>query len=285
MKKSYSIIQKQLLNAIVAPINSSASEQGVRLLSKAAGLTAEESLSIYQQGYFSRLTDCLKADYPLLKSLLGGEIFSKFSYEYLQQHPSRTPSLFDLGGNFGIFLKSTQPDVSNLPKTKQTLAQLPIELALFERYRTESMRAEGIETLTMSQQNQIESIDYTQVSKILSLTIKTPKTLRLMKSNFDLIKFAQNTHRNVFNEKIEYPPINKSFLAISRHLYQLQFVNHEAWQFSFFNAVMQQASTIDTVTENIAPKLSLSPEVIHARLTLWLPIAVTKGLITLQFIE
>ncbi|MGH1429073.1 MAG: DNA-binding domain-containing protein [Arenicella sp.] len=283
MKKPFSTLQKQLLHAIVAPINSSASQQGARLLNKAARLTAEESLAIYQHGYFARLTDCLAADFPLLKRFLGDEIFSKFSYEYLHQHPSQTPSLFNLGSQFPDFLKSTQPDVSQLSTSQQTLAQLPIELAAFERYRIESMRSEGVETQTTEQQNQINSIDYTQISTISSLDVKTPKTLRLMKSNFDLTSLAQQALTG--NESIEYPAINESYLAISRHFYQLQLTRLDEWQFLFLDTATQQVSSIEKVVSSIAPTLSLPPEAIYARLTLWLPIAVAKGFITFQLIE
>src|SRR5262249_40950505 len=65
-------------------------------------------LNIYATGYVMRLLECLRADFPALRHLMGDALFDFFAKSYIWTHPSSSPSLFDLGAGFPDFLGQTQ---------------------------------------------------------------------------------------------------------------------------------------------------------------------------------
>lgn len=68
-----------------------------------------DRLAVYGHAYFARLLDCLREEYPVLKHALGDEAFDAFATGYLQEHPSRSYTLFELGAKFPDFLRDTRP--------------------------------------------------------------------------------------------------------------------------------------------------------------------------------
>jgi hypothetical protein len=67
-------------------------------------LQAKERVAIYSRMYFSRLVECLQADYPAVAHLAGEHAFEKLARAYLLHHPSRHYSLNPLGAHLPEFL-------------------------------------------------------------------------------------------------------------------------------------------------------------------------------------
>ncbi len=67
-------------------------------------LTAPARLDVYAQGYFSRLHEVLEGDYATVAWLCGEAAFNDLVTAFLVAHPSRSPSLRDLGAPFARFL-------------------------------------------------------------------------------------------------------------------------------------------------------------------------------------
>ena len=80
------------------------------VIRRSSRLTAIERLSIYSNGYYARLLECLDGCYPVLKKTLGDDVFDSFAIEYLQQYPSHSYTLDLLGEHFSRFLQETRPD-------------------------------------------------------------------------------------------------------------------------------------------------------------------------------
>jgi hypothetical protein len=59
--------------------------------------SAEERLAVYSFMYRSRLVEALESQFPRLARLLGAEAFADLTCDYLADHPSRHPSLRELG--------------------------------------------------------------------------------------------------------------------------------------------------------------------------------------------
>jgi hypothetical protein len=74
-----------------------------RLVTAGPMLSAAERLQIYNDGYFARLIECLADDYPGLAYALGEDVFSSLAREYIEQKPSRSPSLNAYGGGMPAF--------------------------------------------------------------------------------------------------------------------------------------------------------------------------------------
>jgi hypothetical protein len=73
-------------------------------------LTAEERLSIYANAFYARLLECLGDSFPVVKRVLGAEVFDGFAFDYLQSYPSRSYTLDRLAESFPRFLAETRPD-------------------------------------------------------------------------------------------------------------------------------------------------------------------------------
>ncbi len=69
-----------------------------------ARLSPADRLDIYANMYFFRLLDCLREDYPRLAAAVGGERFQALVADYLERHPSASPSLRGLGERLPAFI-------------------------------------------------------------------------------------------------------------------------------------------------------------------------------------
>ena len=76
-------------------------EQVVLATSRAS---AARRLSIYTDGYCSRLMDALATDYPALQALVGEDTFNALMREFVAAHPSRVANLRWYGGGLARFL-------------------------------------------------------------------------------------------------------------------------------------------------------------------------------------
>jgi hypothetical protein len=80
-------------------------------------LSAAGRARIYSDMYLFRLVDALREDYPLLARLLGGDGFFALASDYVRAHPSRAPSLAQLGQHLPAFLREN-------PRGRADLADL-----------------------------------------------------------------------------------------------------------------------------------------------------------------
>jgi len=80
-------------------------------------------LSIYRHGYFSRLHECLCADFSAVRAIMGADAFEDVARRYVEAHPSRYTNVRWLGQHFAGFLQ-------HHPSTAQRLDL--IEMAQFE---------------------------------------------------------------------------------------------------------------------------------------------------------
>jgi len=77
-----------------------------RLIAPGEKLGSLERLEIYNRQYWFRLLDSLSEDFPALARLVGDRAFRGLAESYLQQHPSRSFTLRDLGSRLAPWLES-----------------------------------------------------------------------------------------------------------------------------------------------------------------------------------
>lgn len=93
-------------------------------------LTSPEArLSIYANGYFSRLHEALQADFPGLEEAIGPDRFRELVAVHLLAHPSTSPSLADLGEGLpetlaGLPAGAELPWTVDLARLERTVAEL-----------------------------------------------------------------------------------------------------------------------------------------------------------------
>jgi len=91
-------------------------------------LSALERLGIYNDGYFARLVECLRDDYPAVGYALGADAFEHVARDYIRTHPSRSPSLNAYGADFAEYLRTRSetwlPFAAELARLEWALVQV-----------------------------------------------------------------------------------------------------------------------------------------------------------------
>jgi hypothetical protein len=104
-----------------------------RLVTRGPMLSAAELLAIYHDGYYARLEECLKDDYPAVAYALGEQRFSELSRAYVDEHPSRSPSLNRFGRSLARFCRELEQPwsafVADLARLEWALVEIVHEAA------------------------------------------------------------------------------------------------------------------------------------------------------------
>ncbi|MEU4850453.1 HvfC/BufC N-terminal domain-containing protein [Streptomyces gilvosporeus] len=106
--------------------------------------SARERLLVHQRGYRLRLLECMRTLHPGSVHLLGRELFDGFALDYLDAHPSRSPTLAGLSAGFAAHLARTRPDAAP-GADREAWIDLLIDLIRFERAFTEVLDGPGAE--------------------------------------------------------------------------------------------------------------------------------------------
>ena len=103
--------------------------------------SAPPGLQICARGYWLRLMECLRAEYPALAALMGEQLFDFFARSYLHCYPSTSSTLYDLVA-LPDFLESTQ----------SVLGTMAHEIMRFDCPHLRDLRPEiGAGTITFSE--------------------------------------------------------------------------------------------------------------------------------------
>lgn len=113
-----------------------------RIVRRSKNLTAGERMGIYAHAYYARLLECLGESFPVLRRVLGAELFEPVAFEYLQRYPSNSYTLDRLGDRFARFLEERRPaDAGDPPAWPEMLA----DLARFEHAIARVFDGPGLE--------------------------------------------------------------------------------------------------------------------------------------------
>lgn len=105
-------------------------EDVARVLTDGPRSSAAERLEIHRFGYVARLVECLADDYPVLARTLGEDGFQALAARYIEQYPSRSPSLNAFGRHMARFCTGAK---DLLGEPRQFYAELAeLEWALVE---------------------------------------------------------------------------------------------------------------------------------------------------------
>ena len=170
--------------------------------------TVRRRLNVYASGYRMRLLECLSADFPALEQFLGKDLFRRFGEAFLNEHPSRSYTLSELGTPFADFLRRTRP-AGSAPQYA-----LPEAIARVERARHEVLRAPGPEEEPQE--------EWTPARLLLEgATLRHPPCCRLLELPFELKVFYESLLRG---EEAALPEPGAAYLALSRVRYRLTIV-------------------------------------------------------------
>jgi len=90
-------LQACMAQSLFLPIDSEYQNDPKAFIKSSAVLNAHERLDIYRRSYWSRIVDSFYEDFPGLQVVLGEKRFNSLSYAYLEDRPSQSFTLRDLG--------------------------------------------------------------------------------------------------------------------------------------------------------------------------------------------
>lgn len=237
------------------------------LLASPEGVDPQARLAIYANGYWQRLIEALRAEFPALCRLLGEDLFGFFARAYLSAHPPRAPSLHTLGAGFPRFLRASQR------RQGQARDRFPVQLAWLERALAEASRAEGLEAAA-----QTPAIDAPALALGWPCSIGMPATTRLAMLSYPCAAFGDwlsGTANSVPQ------PAQPSFVCISRHQFRTTVAALTDWQFFALRHAARDRRPLQACAKAAARRTDRDVGEVLALLALWLPDAQASSIVTL----
>ena len=180
------------------------------VIAPSRALSSHQRLEIYAQAYYARLFECLREEFPALRHAVGDEAFDALAFGYLQQHPSSSYTLGDLGCEFPGWLEATRdPADGDWP-------QLLIDLARLERTYSEIFDGPGCERgpqLTAADLQAIPPERWPQAR------LQMAPCFRLLEFGYPVHEFATAVRNRTGDAEIPLPQAERTLLAITRRDY------------------------------------------------------------------
>jgi hypothetical protein len=188
-------------------------DEAETVVTRSRALTALERLAIYGYAYYARLLECLRDEFPVLKHALGEELFDAFAAEYLQQYPSRSYTLLQLGVNFPRFLAETRPQQEGDEDSAADWPDFLIDLATLEWTFNEVFDGPGVEGEQLLDAGQLRAIP---PERLLEARLECVPCLRLLALRYPVHKYVTGVRRH---EEPEPPEPAETCLAVTRRRY------------------------------------------------------------------
>src|SRR5260370_42350420 len=109
-------VQRRMARAIMQPLTGAdriGPKADARYIKPNARLSSRERLEIYSRSYWFRVLDSLYDDFPGLRAVLGRQSFHRLSKAYLQDCPSRSFTLRNLGSRLEDWLLRNPQQAGN----------------------------------------------------------------------------------------------------------------------------------------------------------------------------
>ncbi len=213
--------QRWMQDALVFPRRVDGDARGALLL-ESPGLTAAAGLAIYQRGYFLRIANCMREQFPALCHALGAPLFNDFVADYICDRPPESHTLYDLGRRFPAWLGENRPDLGLPAARREPWIDFMIDLARFERQVFALFDAPGHEGKPFADAD-------------------TPDERLRLQPCFDLGAYdfpvAAYYHAVRQNQPAPLPPAGRSFAALVRTDYVTRTIPLGEPQYLFLGAM------------------------------------------------
>ncbi|MCC6703018.1 MAG: putative DNA-binding domain-containing protein [Fluviicola sp.] len=236
-------------------------------------VSIETRIGIYTNGYMLRLLECMQADLPSLYAFWGNQLFDLFGRAYLLQHPSKSPSLFDLTANYADFLDQTRPPSEGLTAEENIQYDLPAALVRMERARLAALLSKGTEG-----ENRETSLGFFSFFSGEAFVLKSHPALQLQAHKMPLIALYRQL---MLEQEPTIPSYQPTFLAATRLHFKIQFYELTEWQFALLT-VFQKNETglaIHDAVHEVSTTLNIDKATLLSEACLWLPVAIDMGLL------
>jgi hypothetical protein len=236
-------VQQWMHDALVFPrmVDSGRRDE---LLRPSPRLTGAAGLAIYQRGYFLRIANCMREQFPALCHALGEPLFNDFVADYISDKPPESHTLYDLGRRFPGWLGENRPDLDLPPAERELWVDFMIDLARFERQVFALFDAPGHEGRPFAD-------------------AATPDERLRLQPCFDFGAYdfpvPAYYHSVRLKEPAPLPPAERSFAALVRTDYVTRTVPLTETQYLFLQAMTQGGGVEDGIAA-VARHLSTAPD-------------------------
>jgi hypothetical protein len=97
-------LQRRVASAVMSPLKTPIGAEAKALVKPNDRLSATERLAIYHRQYWYRILDSLAEDFPGLAAVLGERAFDRLARAYLEDCPSQSFTLRNLGSHLEAWL-------------------------------------------------------------------------------------------------------------------------------------------------------------------------------------
>jgi hypothetical protein len=203
-----------------------------RVVTRSRSLSAAERVAIYGRAYHARLTECLEAEFTVLRQALGEDLFRMFARAYLSNRPSQSYTLGNLGKGFPDYLRDTRPPGS-AEGQQETWPHFIIDLARFERAFSEVYDGPGIEGVPMSG---AEALQTPGTERDRQVRLAPAASLRLLTFQYPVHAYFDAARHG---REAELPAPAETFLAMNRRNYVVTVVELSAAQYALLSDLLE----------------------------------------------
>jgi hypothetical protein len=218
-----------------------------RVVTRSMSLTAAERVAIYSRAYHARLTECLEAEFRVLRHALGEDLFHMFARSYLSNCPSQSYTLADLGKGFPGYLRDTRPAESPDGK-EEAWPDFIIDLARFERAFSEVYDGPGVEGSPMLS---AEGLRTALANRDRQVRLMPAASLRLLTFRYPVHDYF---HTARHGRDSELPALAETFLAMNRRDYVVTTIELSATQHALLSGLLE-GQTVDQSLRRAAASL------------------------------
>jgi hypothetical protein len=208
-----------------------------RVVTRSRSLTAAERVAIYGRAYHARLTECLEAEFCILRQALGEDLFRMFARAYLSNCPSQSYTLANLGKGFPGYLQDTRP-AEGVEGKAETWPDFIIDLARFERAFSEVFDGPGVEGGLMLSAEGLRTL---LTDRDRHVRLAPAVSLRLLTFQYPVHDYFHAARRG---QEPELPAPAETFLAMNRRDYVVTTIELSAAQHALLSGLLE-GQTID----------------------------------------
>jgi hypothetical protein len=210
-------------------------------------LSSFERLEIYNRQYWFRLISAVSEDFPTLNALLGAKRFDLLILAYLNEHPSTSWTLRDLGAKLPDFLKAHPEFTGRRHRLAVDVARLEWAYvdAFGRKHRTplttEEAQAIGPESkLSLQPHLQLLELSYPVDSLVLTVKKHAPET--------EIVSSAANRRESQTRMKLPTMIQERVWLAVHRFDDSVYYRRIDREAFLLLSALRSGASVSKAVT-------------------------------------
>ncbi|MFW7379612.1 MAG: putative DNA-binding domain-containing protein [Oligoflexus sp.] len=233
-------LQYHVQSVIVADQDASLNPDWIKAeISPSDTMDGAERLQIYRDMFEARVIDALIDDYPLLHSLLGCSRFEDLALAYIQEYPSRSFTLENLGDHFPVFMDS------------QNLTDRPFgaDLARLEFAITQAFHAKDTALL------QTDRLQMAEIDQWLDCVLKPVPSLKLLRCQYDVNALYSAYQEDALPEEPALPTAETLIMVwkFQDHIWRLEL---DAISFSFLQSLSAGASLGEAIDQILAQEMS-----------------------------